>query len=131
MKIIPYETAFGEINLPEGFAETLQGRTIEEQMACYRTTFSHRTTQTGWRERRFNGFTMRIDKDAAVTALIVKDGLLVGVMMQDHNGREVPCFADEGVCTYYDSDNNGAGYKERIDYTYLICVSEEFLKDVE
>lgn len=131
MKIVSYEPSFGEVKFPEGFAETLQGRTIEEQMACYRTTFSYRYTQTGWRERRFNGITVRIEKDAAVTALIVRDGLLVGVMMKDHNGREVPCLADEGVCTYYDSDNNGAGYKERIDYTYFICVSEDFLKDAE
>ncbi len=131
MKIVSYEPSFGEVNFPEGFAETLQGRTIEEQMACYRTTFSHRTTQTGWRERRFAGVSERLEKNSAVTALIVKNDLLVGVMMKDHNGREVPCFADEGVCTYYACDNNGAGYKERIDNTYLICVSDDFLKDVE
>ena len=131
MKIVSYEPSFGEVKLPEGFAELLHGRTIEEQMACYRTTFSHRTTQTGWRERRFTDITVRIEKDSAVTALIVKGDLLVGVMVKDHNGREVPCLAEEGVCTYYACDNNGAGYKERIDNTYLICVSEDFLQDVE
>ena len=30
MKIVSYEPSFGEVKLPEGFAELLHGRTIEE-----------------------------------------------------------------------------------------------------
>jgi len=131
MKIVAYEESFGVIRFPDGFEETLQNLPLEEQMARYRTTGFRRIAATGWRERRFEGITMRLEKDDCVKALIVKDGILVGVMMEDDNGREVPCMPEEGVCTYYGSDNNGAGYKERIDYTYLICVSEDFLKDVE
>ena len=39
--------------------------------------------------------------------------------------RLVPCFADEGVCTYYDQENNGAGYKTRIENVYLMCAPEQ------
>ena len=52
--------------------------------------------------------------------------LLVGAMILDDCNREVPCFAEECVCTYYAEDNNGAGYKIREDYLYLVCVPENF-----
>lgn len=126
MKTVAYEERFGEIKLPEGFAETLQGLPIDAQMARYRTTRRSEYSMTNWSERTSIGFAKRLDENSAVTALIVKDSLLVGVMMRNDSGLEVPCLAEKCVCTYYASDNNGAGYKERIDYTYLLCVSKHF-----
>ena len=129
MKIVSYESSFGEVKFPEGFEESLQNLTVEEQMTRYRITGFSRYGMTDWRERRYEGITVRLDKSSDVKALILRDGILVGVMMENDDGREVPCLAEECVCTYYDCDNNGAGYKERADYAYLICVSEQFLKD--
>ena len=57
---------------------------------------------------------------------IVKEGVLAGVMMLNDARQETPCLAGERVCTYYADDNNGAGSKSRIDYTYLVCVPENF-----
>lgn len=131
MKIVSYEPSFGEIKFPDGFEESLQNLTIEEQMNRYRITGFSRYGMTDWRERRFNGTTVRLDKSSDVKALIVRDGILVGVMMEDDNGREVSCLPEQCVCTVYDCDNNGAGYKERATFAYLICISDEFLKDVE
>ena len=131
MKIINYEERFGEVKLPEGFEETLRGLPIEEQMAHYRTTCVSAYAMTDWRERTRQRWTIPIERDRDVTALIVRDGILVGVMILDDDNDEVPCLAEERVCTYYASDNNGAGYKERIEYTYLICIPENFDEDKE
>ncbi len=126
MKIVAYEEKFGKVFFPEGFEELLQGLTVEEQMEYYRTTCFSVYSATDWKERQYQGSAVKLDKDRDVTGLIVKDGILVGIMILDDTKREVPCLAEEKVCTYYASDNNGAGYKDRIDYTYLICVPETF-----
>lgn len=124
MKIVPYEESFGTFTFPEGFEQTLKGLTIEEQMNRYRLSMSRTDAMTGWRERTYGTWYVKLDAVRDVRALIVKDDTLVGIMLEDHNNREVPCFADCGVCTYYDEENNGAGYKTRQDYVYLLCVPE-------
>ena len=126
MKIINYEEKFGKILFPEGFEDVLKGLSVEEQMEFYRVTCYSVYSQSNWKERTYKGYALRLDKDRDVTALIVKDGILVGIMILNDSNREVPCLAEESVCTYYSSDNNGAGYKERIEYTKLICVPENF-----
>lgn len=131
MKVVNYEERFGAVNFPEGFEELLQNRTIEEQMAYYRTTCVSTYAMTDWKERTYRGWAIPLERDRDVTALIVRDGILVGVMMLNDDNIEVPCLAEEQVCTYYASDNNGAGYKERIEYTYLICIPESFDENKE
>lgn len=126
MNTIAYEECFGEVRFPEGFAELLQGLTIEEQMEYFRTTCFSVYSKTNWSERIYQGSAIRIEQDSDVTALIVRDGIIVGIMILNDYRRAVPCLAEERVCTYYACDNNGAGYKERIDYTYLICVPKNF-----
>ena len=126
MRIVPYEEKFGTFTFPEGFEETLKGLSIEEQMGRYRLSMSRTDAMTGWRERTHGRWYLGLDKVRDVQGLIVKDDLLVGILLIDHNGREVSCFADECVCTYYDEENNGAGYKTRADYVYLLCVAKDF-----
>lgn len=128
MKTINYEESFGKYTFPEGFKETLLGLSIEEQMNRYRVTSRSSYTVTGWSERTYQYGYYKINQFHEVTALIIDDGLLVGVMMLNDCDREVPCFAEEGVCTYYSEDNNGAGYKTRIINSYLLCVNEDFDK---
>lgn len=129
MRIVNYEERFGEITFPQGFAERLAGLTIEEQMACYRTTTYNRFHNTGWKSRRQDSGYSRLDKDSDVTALIVKDGLLVGIMVKNHNNREQACLPEGFVCTYYAEDNNGAGYKSRSIFTHLVCIPENFAEN--
>jgi len=125
MTIVPYEEKFGTFTFPEGFEETLKGLSVEEQISHYRLSVSRTDAMTGWRERTHGPWYIRLDQVSDVKALIVKDGLLVGIMLKDFAGREVPCFADERVCTYYDEENNGAGYKTREEYVYLLCVAPD------
>ena len=126
MKIINYEEKFGQYSFPEGFEEGLRGRSVEEQMKFYRTTEYSSYSLTNWSQRTTKSGYRRLEDTREVKALIVKDGLLVGVMILDDCNREVPCFAEERICTYYAEDNNGAGYKTREDYLYLVCVPENF-----
>lgn len=126
MKMIPYEERFGPIPFPEGFAESLKGLSIEAQMNRYRTTEYSSYAMTDWRERTRRSGYRKLEDTREVTALIVKDDLLVGVMIENDCGRDIPCFAGERVCTYYADDNNGSGSKTRIDYTWLVCVPENF-----
>ena len=126
MKIINYEEKFGKYSFPEGFKERLRGRSIEEQMNFYRTTEYSSYTITSWSERTTKSGYCRLEDTRDVKALIVDGDLLVGAMILDDCNREVPCFAEECVCTYYAEDNNGAGYKIREDYLYLVCVPENF-----
>lgn len=126
MNIVAYEEGFGAVNLPEGFEQLLKALTPERQTALYRTTRRYSYSVTGWSERTSEDGYRRLEEDSAVSALIVKDGIIVGVMMRNHLGYERPCLAERCICTYSASDNNGAGYKERADYTYLLCVPAGF-----
>ncbi len=121
MKIVNYEERFGAVLFPEGFEETLKNLTIEEQMKCYRVIETSSYSMTDWRER-LHTIGYAIDKCYDVKSVIVKDGIVVGVMIVCDTGSEVACLPEERVCTYYADDNNGAGSKCRIDYLYLHCV---------
>ena len=128
MKIVEYREEFGEYTFPEGFEEGLHGLTLEEQMERYRVTEYVSYSRTNWGERTYSTGYIRLDRASDVKALIVREGILVGVMILNDCGREQACFAEEGVCTYYAEDNNGAGYKTREDYLYLVCVPSDFNK---
>ena len=121
MNIVPYEERFGEVKFPEGFEALLTGKSLEEQLEHYRIAETTGYTMTDWRERKTARY-CRVDRCGDVRGLIVKDGLLVGVMICNEYGRLQACMPEEGVCTYDSDDNNGAGSKCRIDYAYLVCV---------
>ena len=128
MKYIEYEESFGKFSYPDGFEATLDGLTVEEQLNRFRTTTYTRFANTGWMERTIDGRGNRVENDGDVRAVVVKDGKIVGVMINDDNGRDVFCSPEDYVCTYYAEDNNGAGSKTRADFTYLVCVSEDYNK---
>jgi len=126
MKTVNYEESFGEVKFPEGFEETLKGLPVEEQMRRYRMTRKDNYSVTGWKERSFREGYFLLERTPEVTAIIVRDGIVVGAMVLNHNDRETPCFPEQWICTYYSEDNNGAGYKTRASYLYLACVSADF-----
>ena len=89
MKIVDYEERFGVVEFPDGFEELLKGHTVEEQMEYYRTTCVSKYSVTDWKERSFVGYALKIYKDRDVTAVIVKDGIVVGVMVFPARGQSV------------------------------------------
>jgi len=124
MKTIDYDSSFGTIQFPDGFVEKLNGKTIEEQMQFFRIAMTDTYSQSSYGEVTNE----RILKNTYSLAysrckgIIVKDGIIVGVLITDFTDREVPCLPYHAVTTYYASDNDGAGYKERRDRVQLICV---------
>ena len=122
MKIIEYIENYGEVVYPEGFKEMLIGKSIEEQAKCFcisgQTTFRN----TGWSERK-SEYKGRLSEKTDI-AVVVKDGLIAGIIAKDDNGNERFIAPEKGICTYYAEDNNGAGYKTRADYLHLVCVPE-------
>lgn len=125
MKIIEYREEFGEVELPEGFEEELRGKSLGEQMERFRIASSISLTKTYYGEEgssRVLEESRALDDDGGFVGLIVKDGVIVGVLIKSWRGREEPCLPNRCVCTYWASDNEGSGTNDREDYAYLICV---------
>ena len=96
-------------------------------MECYRITSSVALSRTSYGEldeRQIRERTHSLAEDKDCTGLVVKDGLLVGVLIRSHWRvlGDVSCLPYGRVCTYYASDNEGSGTKDREDYACLICV---------
>ncbi|MBQ6933349.1 MAG: hypothetical protein IJN37_03055 [Clostridia bacterium] len=123
MKIIDYKEEFGEVVYPEGFKEQLIGKSIEEQADCFCISGQISFRNTGWGERT-SEYKGRLSEKPDIT-VVVKDGLIAGVVAKDDNGCECFIGPERGICTYYAEENNGAGYKTRADYLHLVCVPEK------
>jgi len=130
MKTVNYEKAFGEYTLPEWLKKKLAGLPVDEQLRYFRTTEWISVSKTGWGTGTSEGKCVNICDDSSVTAVIIDRDTVVGIMIKSYYGETKPCFIGKGVCTYSASDNNGAGYTEREDYTYLAAISEECLDNL-
>lgn len=108
---VPYEEKFGAFSLPEGAEALLRGLSIAEQTKYF-------FTQTIITK-------VPLEKSSDVKALIVKDGIVIGVMMSDFACAPQPCFIGECICTWDSEDNNGAGYKSRTEYTSLLFLPSQ------
>lgn len=128
MQIYQYEASMGEYGMPEELLALLQGKTHEEQSAYFRTSPTRTVSKTNWGSQQVVGSLCPLWRDSDVLGLIVDGDIVVGVMMKNCIGGKTPCFLDACVCTYFASDNNGAGYTEREDYTYLTAVAEPAVK---
>lgn len=111
-----------EYVISDEILKVLSGKTIEQQMAYYyvteSTTLSSRSYGEITREDLRENSVKLCDYNGVKT-LIVKDRILIGARIEAYWGDGV-LLPGRSVCTYYASDNNGSGYKEREDYTYLI-----------
>ena len=125
------EAVRAECSWPEGFLEHLKGKTIEEQMAYYRiveTTCQSRTAYGEITKENRHTFGCALDEYEGLNALIVEDGVLLGVRIAsawDRYGWGAAALPYRDVCTYYASDNNGSGTNDREDYAHLCCVMPE------
>lgn len=107
LKIVEYKETLGNFSLPEGVFETLKGLPIEKQIEFFIA--------------RVNGFIdLPLDRCLDVDSVIVKDGIIIGVMMRNDINVLQPCYIGDCVCTWDSEDNNGAGYKSRTEYTRLV-----------
>ena len=111
---VEYTENYGDFTMPDGAQDALRALPFEEQMKY----FAIEVTSSKYSSRLE---TLKASSDTE--ALIVKDGIVVGVMISNEYGRQVPCFIGERICTWDSSDNNGAGYKCRTDYAKLLFVN--------
>ena len=102
--------------------ETLKGRTIEKQMDYYYVTESVRLYETAYGEitkARLNEKAVKLSEYDGVIKLLLKSDLLVGAIVEGYFSKG-NLLLDRCVCTYYASNNEGSGTKDRTDYAYLI-----------
>ncbi len=126
-----YAKEMGTIRWQDSFIDQLRGRTIEEQLHCYGWCKDHPLLNAiPFSEAEAYIRRERLEQDVSPVTndkLIIKDGLVAGVdlswsipsICQNHKEYVLPY----GSCVYASAlDNNGAGYKERKWYKYLICL---------
>lgn len=120
-----------EFTWPEGFLEQMKGKSLEEQMRCYRIVETAHHSRTAYGEitkENSHQFGYALENYNDLQALIVDDGILLGVCIKawGASGFSYPwgiaAFPYHNICTYYASDDNGSGSKDREDYAHLCCV---------
>ena len=106
----------------EKIANILEGKTVEKQMAHYYVTESKKLYATAYGEITKESLSEKAvplaDYDG-VKNLLLKDKILVGAVVKGYYG-DGNLLLNKCVCTYYASDNEGSGTKEREDYVYII-----------
>ena len=123
-----YEERMGEIRYPDGFFEKLQGLSIEAQKRYFRIGYHERWIHTGWSEREASRL-RTLDECRYLKSIIVKDGYIAGILVEDEWGALRSLLPERWVTLSFDSDNNGAGYKETIVEIYLLCVDDRPSED--
>ena len=127
MKIVEYDKEkHGEIvPAPADFIEKIKALPINEQIkhfrvveGCYRgeraygvssVTSSYSSAST-------------LEKSPYCQGVIVKDGLVVGILSSSDCCSEFAAYPHQPYYVYSTEDNNGAGYKTYDEYMTLICV---------
>jgi len=116
------------IAYPEGFRERLMGKTIEEQMKCFAVVENTEVSRSSYGEvdgSRVYSRAKRLTDLYKFRGLIVEDGIIEGIIVQGAWGSDIPIGPYSTACTYYASDNNGSGSKDREDTATLICLPPE------
>ena len=125
----PYDGEFSDCNVTDEMLRILSGKTVEQQMEHYYVTESRRFYRTAYGEitkENLQRYAKPLGDYGGVRALLVKDGILIGAKIDAMWGGEGKLFRKKPVCTYYASDTEGSGTKEREDYAYLMFVGIDF-----
>lgn len=130
IKNVAYTPEMGKYEFPEGFLALLKERSIEEQCDLYRVTgWANLAKNEEWLSRDPKRWYTPLRESPDFRGLILDGDLVVGILLSDDSCHPAPCFPGEGVCTWDAEDNNGAGYKTRVEYRYLACVPPDFKKE--
>ena len=125
MKTIEYTTEFGQIIFPDGFEQKLSGRNLEEQMDCYRITIETTICEYSYGELDSKDVmeeTVKFEECDDFRGLVVKDGIIVGIILKSLFGEDKVCLPGQKMTTYWSSDDDGVGSTDRDDTCCLICV---------
>lgn len=137
MNVLEYQESFGKVMWQEGFLKELAGRSPEAQVRCFAFTEYAHLAKIPYQEleQEIRKETRYLESIAPIPErwhLIVKDGIVSGAAYQkyeyDPASGAWKAAGFKTVLPYerykYDStaDNNGAGYKTRDWYKYLLCL---------
>ena len=125
MKTIEYKTEFGQIIFPDGFEQKLSGRNLEEQMDCYRITIDTTISEYSYGKLDSKDVmeeTVKFEECDDFRGLVVKDGIIVGIILKSLFGEDKVCLPGQKMTTYWSSDDDGVGSTDRDDTCCLICV---------
>ncbi|MCD8106271.1 MAG: hypothetical protein LUF35_15070 [Lachnospiraceae bacterium] len=106
----------------EKIAKVLSGKTIEQQMEFYYVTESYNFYSTAYGEvtkEDLREHSVKLCDYKRVQSLLLNGNILIGAKIRAWWGDGI-LLPDKCVCTYYASDNEGSGTKDREDYAYLI-----------
>ena len=123
MDVIAYDKSFGACELPEEAAEKLRGKSLTEQMECFQLETHHLYIHTG-DDKPYTlektATPMPLAYSIYCKGIIVKDGILVGVLLTDFDtGKEVPCFLTQSVCVHRVPKYNYDPVEDLEDWMYL------------
>ena len=112
------------VEYPEGFRQRLEGKSIEEQMKLFalleNVSFSSSSYGSVDSERLYSRAKPVTDLHE-FRGVIVNEGLMEGILIHTF-GSDRPLMLFRTATTYYASDDNGSGSKEREDTATLICL---------
>lgn len=126
MEILQFEGDTSQISWPEGIAAELEAlNPIDQLRYFYKDADYKRRAESIRKEGGYQWRNYSCYYNLPVQAIELLDGKIAAV---HYDGTRIVLGQTE--CTYYDSENNGAGYKERADYASLICAEPiEFPRD--
>ena len=110
MKTIEYKTEFGQIIFPDGFEQKLSGRNLEEQMDCYRITIETTISEYSYGKLDSKDVmeeTVKFEECDDFRGLVVKDGIIVGIILKSLFGEDKVCLPGQKMTTYWSSDDDG------------------------
>lgn len=117
MEILQFEGDASQISWPEGIAAELEALNPVDQLRYfYKDADYQRRTEALRKEGAYQWRNYSCYYNLPVQAIELLDGKIAAV---HYDGTRIVLGQTE--CTYSDSENNGAGYKERADYASLIC----------
>ena len=134
IEVFEYNENFGSISFQDGFEKELVGKDIEKQIHCFAWTTVYDLCSVPYKELEStilnNEYYKSNTEPASLNNIISKDDTIVGFVIKNYrfndghieetdNDTILPY---QGYCYDISSDNNGAGYKERKWYKYLICL---------
>ena len=137
IEIFEYNESFGSVNFQDGFEKELIGKNIDRQIRCFAWTTVYDLCSVPYKELestiKDNEYYKSQTEPASLNNIINKDGIIVGFVIKnyrfiDGNREETEneiILPYQRYCYDVSSDNNGAGYKERKWYKYLICLPDE------
>ena len=131
MKKYYYKDLFHQwsYTLPVGYREAMRGKSIEEQLEyLYCTDYYHIAEKTGFDKPvhdEYGKLSSVYELGEKLLGVLIDDtdGTVIGIKVQC-SGSQEPCFINDKVCIYSASDNNGAGYKCREDYIFLVTINK-------